>query len=296
MHSHSPTYGRAFAIGAMLNLAFVLAELVLGFRAQSLSLVADASHNFSDVLGLSLAWGASVLTGRRPTPRRTYGLRRSSILAALANAVLLLVAVGMIAWEAIQRLAAPRAPDAGMVMAVAATGIVINAATALLFWRGRSRDLNVRGAFLHMVADAGVSAAVVAGGLAMSVTGWTWIDPGLSLAVVAVIALGTWGLLRDSMNLALDAVPASIDIEDVRLYLAGLPGVTEVHDLHVWGMSTTDVALTAHLVKTIDNAENGFLHQACLELHRRFGIGHATLQLERPGSGPPCERAADDVI
>jgi cobalt-zinc-cadmium efflux system protein len=296
MHSHSPTYGRAFAVGAMLNLAFVLAELALGLRAQSLSLVADASHNFSDVLGLSLAWGASVLTGRRPTPRRTYGLRRSSILAALANAVLLLVAVGMIAWEAIQRLAAPRAADSAMVMAVAATGIVINAATALLFWRGRSHDLNVRGAFLHMMADAGVSAAVVAGGLAMSLTGWTWIDPGLSLAVVAVIAVGTWGLLRDSMNLALDAVPASIDIEDVRLYLAGLPGVTEVHDLHVWGMSTTDVALTAHLVKTVDEGETRFLHHTCFELHRRFGIGHATLQVERPGSGPPCESAADDAI
>lgn len=290
-HSHQ-THGRAFALGVSLNLAFVLAEVVLGLRAQSLSLVADASHNFSDVLGLALAWGASVLTGRRPTPRRTYGLRRSSILAAVANAVLLLVAVGMIAWEAIQRLAAPRPAAAGMMMAVAGAGIVINGVTAALFWRGRAHDLNVRGAFLHMAADAAVSAAVVVGGFAISRTNWLWIDPAISLAVVAVIAIGTWGLLRDSMNLALDAVPQGVNIEAVRHYLASLPGVADVHDLHVWGMSTTDVALTAHLVRQSDPADGGFIHRTVRALNERFGISHATLQIEEPGTAPPCDDCA----
>ena len=283
-HDHSNgsgSHGRAFAIGIGLNLAFVAVETIYGIKAHSLALIADAGHNLSDVLGLVLAWGATILARRLPTARRTYGMRRSSILAALANAVLLLIAIGAIAWEAVRRLSQPAPVSAGVVMGVAAVGIGINTVTALLFWAGRKRDLNIKGAFLHMAADAGVSAGVVLAGLAIAITGWLWLDPAISLMIVAVIFVGTWGLLRDSVNLAIDAVPDGVDSTLVQRYLADLPGITEVHDLHIWGLSTTEVALTAHLVKPDARSEDALISDACRELHQQFGIEHATLQVER---------------
>lgn len=291
-HTHAPDFGRAFAWGVALNAAFVAAEAGFGLAADSLALLADAGHNAGDVLGLLLAWWADRLSRRLPTPRRTYGLRRSSVLAALANAALLLVAVGAIAWEAVRRLHQPPVAG-GTVVAVAAIGVAVNAATALLFFAGRRHDLNVRGAFLHMAADAAVSAGVVAAGLVMRATGWAWLDPAVSLAIVAVITAGTWGLLRESLDLALDAVPAGIDPAAVRAYLAGLPGVAAVHDLHIWGMSTTATALTAHLVRPCGRLDDALLARARRELHDRFGIGHVTIQVE---AGHPCDLAPDQVV
>lgn len=296
-HSHgAKSHGRAFAIGVGLNLCFVAVEATYGIKANSLALIADAGHNLSDVLGLVLAWGASVLARRLPTQRRTYGLRRSSILAALANAVLLLVAIGAIAWEAVQRFSHPAPVSAGVVIWVAAVGVGINTATALLFWAGRKSDLNIHGAFLHMAADAGVSAGVVLAGVAIALTGWLWLDPAISLMIVAVIFVGTWGLLRDSVNLAMDAVPEGVDPAAVQGYLARLPGITEVHDLHIWGMSTTDVALTAHLVKPDAETEDGFLMTTCRGLHDHFGIEHATLQIEHGSGAPACDLAPPEVV
>jgi cobalt-zinc-cadmium efflux system protein len=281
-HTHGPkTYDRAFRFGIALNVAFVVTELVYGLQAHSLALVSDAGHNLSDVLGLVLAWGAARLATRRPTTRHTYGLRASSVLAALANAVLLLVAVGAIAWEAVRRLRESTPVAAGVIMAVASVGIVVNGVTALLFWSGRSKDLNIRGAFLHMAADAAVSAGVVVAGLLIMLTGRTWIDPVVSLGIVTVIAVGTWGLLRDSVNLALHAVPRDINLEAVVNFLRSLPGVTAVHDLHVWPMSTTEAALTVHVVRPVAGDDDAFLTNACNELHNRYGIEHATIQIER---------------
>ena len=296
-HSHAPAdFGRVFAIGVFLNLTFVVVEGAAGYLAHSLALVADAGHNLSDVFGLLLAWGASVLARRAPTAKHTYGLRRSSILAALLNAVLLLVAVGGIAWEAIRRFSEP-APVAGkMVIGVALVGIVINTATALLFLSGRKDDLNIRGAFLHMAADAAVSLGVVLAGVAMLATRQTWIDPVVSLVIVAVICIGTWGLLRDSVNLALDAVPEGIKVEEVKNYLTALPGVAEVHDLHIWAMSTTETALTAHLVIPNGGGGDALLARACTELHDRFGIEHATLQIETGDAAHPCRLAPADIV
>ena len=298
-HSHShegASHGKAFAIGIGLNLAFVLVETIFGIKAHSLALVADAGHNLSDVLGLVLAWGASVLSRRRPTAKHTYGMRRSSVLAALLNAVLLLIAIGGIAWEAVQRFGHTAPVSAGVVIWVAAVGIAVNTATALLFAAGRKGDLNIKGAFLHMAADAGVSAGVVVAGLAIAATGWSWLDPAISLMIVVVILIGTWGLLRDSVNLALDAVPEDIDAHAVEQYLRGLPGVMDVHDLHIWGMSTTDVALTAHLVKPTAEDEDHLIARTCTELHVRFGIEHATLQIERAQGSHPCSLAPAQVI
>jgi cobalt-zinc-cadmium efflux system protein len=295
-HQHAARYDAAFAVGIALNTAFVIAEVVVGTRAHSLALVADAGHNLSDVLGLALAWGATSLARRAPTAQRTYGLRRVSILAALANAAFLLAAVGAITWEAVRRLREPAPIATNLVMVVAAIGIVINVGTALGFAAGRRGDLNVRGAFLHMLGDAAASAGVIAAGAAIAVTGWVWLDPAVSLALALLIAVGTWGLLRDSVNLALDAVPAGIDPAAVEQFLAGLPGVTDVHDLHIWGMSTTHVALTAHLTRPSEANDDALLAEACRTLHGQFGIEHATLQVER-GTGPePCERARAGVI
>jgi cobalt-zinc-cadmium efflux system protein len=276
--------GRAFAVGIGLNLGFVLVEAGFGLWAGSLALLADAGHNLSDVLGLGLAWAANRLARRPATARRTYGLRRTSILAALVNSVLLLVAIGAIAWEAVRRFASPE-PVAGLtVAAVAAVGVVINAATAALFLRDRKHDVNVRGAFLHMVADAGVSAAVLAAGVVIRFTGWAWLDPAASLLVVAAIALATWGLLRESVDLALDAVPEGIDPNAVEAFLAAAPGIAAVHHLHIWGMSTTETALTAHLVKPDGRLDDALLARLATELNQRFGIAHATFQLEE-GAG-----------
>lgn len=267
----------AAAIG--LNLVFVAAEAGLGLWSNSTALLADAGHNLSDVLGLALAGGAAWLARRRGTARRTYGFGKATILAALANAVLLVFACGAIALEAGQRLLAPSGVDARVVIAVAAVGFVLNLAAAMLFFRGREADVNQRGAFLHMAADAGVSLGVAAAGAAILMTGRTWIDPLVSLGVVAVILIGTWGLLRESMDLAMDTAPAGLDIGAVQRFLNGLPGVTEVHDLHVWNTSATETALTAHLVREA-GAEAGFLSDALSDIRARFGIRHATLQVE----------------
>jgi cobalt-zinc-cadmium efflux system protein len=288
-HSHAPAnYGRAFVIGVALNLGFVIAEVIYGRLAHSLTLVADAGHNLSDVLGLVLAWGAIMLSRRRPTKERTYGFRRSSILAALINAAVLLISVGAIAWEAVGRLSSPNAVEGKTVIWVAAAGILINAATALMFMRGRKNDLNIRGAFIHMAADAVISLGVVITGVVILYTGWLWLDPIASLIIVALIVYGTWGLLRDSVNLALDAVPENIDEHAVESYLAGLSDCDEVHDLHIWGMSTTECALTAHLVMGREVCDDVFLAQVARELHDRFGIEHTTLQVEIGDPNYPC--------
>ena len=281
-HSHSSkSFGTAFAIGVTLNFAFVVLEVIFGIFAHSLALVADAGHNIGDVLGLVLAWVASVLVKTPATNRRTYGLRSSSILAALFNAIFLLVSVGAIAWEAIRRFGVPIEVAGKTVMCVSLIGIAINTATALMFMSGRKADLNIRSAFLHMAADAAVSAGVVLAGVAIVLTGLRWIDPVVSLIIAGVIVWGTWGLLRDSVNLALQAVPAEINLGEVRKYLAGLPHVTTVHDLHVWPMSTTETALTVHLEVPTGLSGDAFLREVCEHLHQQFGIEHSTIQIEQ---------------
>lgn len=290
-HAHAPaSFGRAFAIGIGLNLAFVLTEAVFGWLSNSLALIADAGHNLGDVLGLALAWIATVLVRRRPTPRRTYGLSRTSILAALGNGLLLLAASGAIFFEALLRLGSPQPIASGTVMLVAAIGIAINGVTAWLFASGSPSDLNIRGAFLHMAADAAVSAAVVLGALAMLYTGWLWLDPALGMLIAVVIVAGTWRLLRDSVNLALDAVPAHIDAAAVEAYLAGLPGVLAVHDLHIWGMSTTEAALTVHLVKPDARVDDALLARIRADLREKFAIGHSTVQFELGDAKHPCHQ------
>jgi cobalt-zinc-cadmium efflux system protein len=295
-HHHAPDdMGRAFAIGVALNSAFVVAEVAAGLWSGSLALLADAGHNLSDVLSLVLAWGATILARRAPTARRTYGLRKATILASLANAVLLLVAVGVIASEAVHRFSQPAPVATAFVMWTAGIGVVINTATALLFLRGRHTDLNVQGAFLHMAADAAISLAVVVGAGLMGLTGLLWIDPALSIAIGAIIVLGTWGLLRDSVDLALDAVPKGIDIEEVRAWLRDRPGVEDIHDLHIWAMSTTETALTAHLTRPRNDDADAFLHEACEGLSKRFNIGHVTLQIET-SANHGCRLATAEAI
>jgi len=295
-HVHAPaSFGRAFAIGIALNAAYVVVEAVWGVLAHSLSLLSDAGHNFGDVLSLGVAWLATWLGRRAPRGRYTYGLRGSSILAALSNAVVLLVVTGGIAWAAVLRLMHPE-PSAGVtIMAVAAGGIAVNAITAWMFVSGVKDDVNIRAAFTHMASDALVALGVVAAGGVILLTGWTWLDPAVSLVIGAVIIVGTWSLMRESLDLALQAVPVGVDSEGVRGYLSGLPGVSEVHDLHIWGMSTTETALTAHLVRPHANDDDHFLHDVCGELRARFKVHHATLQLER-GGGHPCALAAEDVV
>jgi len=295
-HAHAADMGRAFALGVALNLGFVVAEVAFGLWADSLALLADAGHNFSDVLGLLFAWGATTLATTTPSTRFTYGLRGSTILAALGNAMLLLLATGGIAWEAIRRLQEPAPVEGAAVIWVAAAGVAINLGTALLFMRGRKGDLNVRGAFLHMVADALVSVGVIAAGVAILYTGWLWIDPAVSLAIAVVILAGTWGLLRESVQLALHGVPERIDAAAVRRHLCALPGVMEIHDLHIWGMSTTETALTVHLVMPAGHPGDDFLAAVCQEVHQRFGIGHATLQVETASGRVPCALAPDHVV
>lgn len=296
-HGHHVTdYNRAFTIGITLNVGFVLLEVTYGLSAHSVALLADAGHNLSDVLSLVLAWGASALTRRQPSHRYTYGLRRSSILIALLNAIILLIAMGGIAWEAVQRFRAPGPVGGTTVIGVAAVGIVINTVTALLFMSGRKRDLNIRGAFLHMAADAGVSLGVVLAGIAILITGWFWFDPVVSLLIVAVVVVGTWKLLQDSVNLAMDAVPEGIEPLAVRTYLSELPNVAQVHDLHIWAMSTTETALTAHLVIPAGHPGDAFLCGIGKALHDQFGIEHATLQVETGDSDHPCSLGPDHCL
>jgi cobalt-zinc-cadmium efflux system protein len=289
---HAPShYGRAFALGVALNVIYVALEAGFGFWTDSLALLSDAGHNLSDVFGLLLAWAGHTLARVAPSRRRTYGWRGSTILAALFNALILMVAIGGIAWEAARRFANPVIELPGMtIVAVAAVGVAVNTATALLFLRGRKHDLNLRGAFLHMAADAGVSAGVVAAGLGVYCFGFAWIDPVTSLVIVGVIFVGTWGLLKESVNLAIQAVPEHIDPVEVAAYLAELDGVAEIHDLHIWALSTTEVSLTAHLVKPEAANEDDFLCRLKADLHNRFGIGHVTVQIER-GGGSMCAQA-----
>lgn len=295
-HVHAPAHhGPAFAVGIALNVGFVVAEAIFGWLGNSVALLADAGHNLSDVLGLLIAWLALLLAARRPSARFTYGLGGSSIVAALFNAVLLLVAVGAVAWEAILRLMHPE-PSAGLtVIVVAAAGIVVNGVTAWLFSRGQQDDLNIRGAFLHMLSDAAVSAAVVVAGVLMLWTGWLWLDPVASLLVSAVIVWTTWSLLRQSLAMSVDAVPETIDPVAVRDYLCACAGVDSIHDLHIWPMSTTGVALTAHLVMTAGHPGDAFLRQVAEGLEHRFRIDHATLQVETDPHNA-CELAPDEVV
>ncbi|RGP39928.1 Metal tolerance protein [Altererythrobacter insulae] len=281
-HCHAPAdFGRAFAIGIVLNTAFVIVEATYGFLSGSMALVADAGHNLSDVLALMLAWGASVAAKKPPSARFTYGYKSSTILAALANAMLLAIAIGAILFETIHRMLDP-APVEGMTMViVAGIGILINTGTALMFMRGRKDDLNIRGAFLHMAADALVSLGVVIAGLAILFTGQSWIDPITSLVIVAIIGWGTWGLAKDSIKLGLHAVPENIDESAVQRHLAGQDGVEALHDLHIWPMSTTETALTAHLVMPNGHPGDNFLADLRDSLSANFGIGHATIQIEQ---------------
>lgn len=303
VHSHphsgearTERFDRAFAIGVALNLGFVLIEGVFGVLANSLALIADASHNLGDVLGLLLAWGAAVLARLQPSPRFTYGLRSSTILAALTNAALLLVITGGIAWEAVLRFRNPSPIDAPVVIWVAAVGVLVNTATALLFMSGRKHDMNLRGAYLHMAADAAVSLGVVVSGLLTLATGWSWLDPVVSVAIVTVILVGTWGLLRDATRLALHAVPEGVNPANVRRLLEQQPGVQEVHDLHIWGMSTTETAMTAHLVMPGGHPGDVFIAELAHRMDRDFGIAHATLQVETGSGTQPCALAPDHVV
>ena len=283
----------AFKLAVGLNLAFVVVEVAFGVLSHSLALLADAGHNFGDVLGLGMAWSAGLLSRRRPTRRHTYGFGASSTLAALANAILLLITVGGIAWEAIQRLFQPELPATDTMLWVAGVGIAVNAGSALLFMRGQA-DLNVRAAFVHLAGDAGLSVGVVVAAAVIKVTSWTWLDPVASLVIVAAIAAGTWDLLRKSLSLAMAAVPDTVDIDAIERYLASLPGVTQVHDLHIWATSTTETALTAHLVRPGAAVEDGFYAQASLALHDRFGIQHATFQIEHDPAA--CRLAEPGVV
>ena len=295
-HVHRPqNFGQAFAIGIALNLGFVVIEAVYGLMSNSVALLADAGHNLGDVLGLSVAWLASILALRAPTARFTYGRRGSSILAALFNAVFLLVVVGGLSWEAIRRLGSPEPVAGKTMMAVAAVGIVVNAATAWLFASGRRQDLNLRGAFLHMASDALVSVGVVAAGLLILLTDWLWLDPLVSLVINGVIVWGTWGLLRDSLGMSMAAVPAEIDPAAVRNFLVSRTGVAAVHDLHIWSMSTTENALTCHLVMPRGHPGDAFLHELASDLARRFRIVHTTVQIE-VDPHLACALAPDEVV
>jgi len=290
-HSHhhaKPDYNRAFAVGVALNIAFVVVEVVYGVMAHSLALITDAGHNLSDVMGLLLAWGASYLAGKQPSLRRTYGYSRATILASMFSSLLLLAAVVVICWEAVDRFITPHEPLGGTIMTVAGIGVVINAVTAWFFVSGKDHDLNIRGAYLHMAADALVSLGVVVSGFVIWQCGLHWCDPLSSLLSAGVIFWSTWGLLRDSLNLAIDAVPRHMDPVEVREWLTAQPGVEGLHDLHIWPMSTTETALTAHLLMSEPPGDDGFLHDLAMELEKQFRISHATIQIERGDGDHPC--------
>jgi cobalt-zinc-cadmium efflux system protein len=294
-HSHG-NYGRAFFIGIALNLAYVGGEAVGGIISGSLALLADAGHNLGDVLGLSLSWGAAVLSRHRPSGRFTYGLRSSSILAALANAIILLVLTGGIAWEAVWRIGHPVPVASGIVIGVAAVGILVNGVTALLFASGHPHDLNVKSVFVHMAADTLVTASVVAAGIAIWASGQEWLDPAVSIVVSVVIVVGTWGLVKSAISLALNAVPEGVDIVAVRAHLSAQPGVSGLHDLHVWGMSTTETALTCHLVMPGGHPGDAALNEMAQQLRHRFGIGHATIQIELADAEEVCALTPEHIV
>ncbi len=293
-HSESADHGRAFLIATTLNVSFVVLGAVYGILSNSTALLADAAHNLGDVLGLLLAWGASALSKRQATRRRTYGLRRSSILAAFLNSCLLLFATGGVAWEAVQRFGKPEPVASKTVMVIAAIGIAVNLGSSLPFLARRRQDINIQAAFLHLMGDAMFSFAVVVAGAIMYFTGWNWLDPAMSLVLALAILIGTWKLLRASINLILDTVPDGIDPDAVHSYLAGLPGVTDVHHLHIWPLSTTDTALTAHLVMPVPSAKAEFLAEIGAGLRREFQIGHSTLQVDSVGAGEDCAPCSEN--
>jgi cobalt-zinc-cadmium efflux system protein len=293
-HGAPAGFSRAFAVGIGLNLAFVVTEVACGLLAHSVALVADAGHNFGDVLGLGLSWGATALARLKPSTRRTFGFRRSTIVASVANALILLFVTGGLAWESIRRLLTPEQPRGGIMVVVAIVGAVVNTASALLFLRDRNRDLNLRSAFVHLASDALLAVGVAVAGGVILVTGWLWLDPAVSIVLALAILAGTWSLMKKSLNLMLDAVPESIDPEQVKAFLGALRGVVEVHDLHIWAMSTTETALTAHLVMPASSREPTFLADACRQLHDRFRIEHATLQID-PQEAPARCAACDDT-
>lgn len=296
-HVHAPaSFGRAFAIGIALNLIYLIAETGFGITANALSLIADAGHNLGDVLGLLAAWIATLMARRLPSARFTYGYGRFSVIVALGNAVTLLVATGGIAWEAILRLMAPEPVASTTIMAVAAAGVLVNGLTALLFMAGSKDDLNIRAAFLHLAGDAAISLGVVISGGLIALTGWSWIDPAVSLAVGAAIVAGTWSVLREAMRLSLDAVPHRVDPAEVHIFLAGLDGVSEVHDLHIWGLSTSEAALTAHLVCADIARHQDLAREASHHLRQRFRIGHATVQIETPDTAAHCALRPAHVV
>lgn len=302
-HSHAhtrahapPNFGRAFAIGVTLNAAFVVTEIVYGISAHSLALISDAGHNAGDVLGLLAAWGAIRLARSRPTSRHTYGLRRSTILASLANAATLLFVTGAITLEAVRRFRNPAPIGATTIIWVAAVGVVINGVTASMFASGRKSDINIRSAFAHLAGDALIAFGVVLTGLAIRYTGWLWLDPATSIAIGVVIAAATWGILKESVNLAMDAVPGHINTLDVEGYLVSLPEVSAVHDLHIWAMSTTEVCLTAHLVTPDSTLSDARLASTRKVLHERFGINHSTIQVERGDLDHACDQADEGVV
>jgi len=294
-HGHGPTGGSAFIIAAGLNMLFVVGEAVAGWLTHSLSLVADAGHNLSDVLSLVLAALAVRLASRPPSERRTYGLRKGTILASLTNATLLVLVVGAMGWEAIRRLGTPLDIQTGPAALVAGIGILLNGGTAFMFLKGQKSDLNQRGAFLHLISDAAISFGVVVSALVIGMTGWTWLDPVVTLAIAAIILAGTYGLMRESLDLALDAAPRGIDPAGVRQWLMSCPGVQNVHDLHIWAMSTTETALTVHLERPLNDDQDSFLGQTCQGLSQHFGIHHCTLQIES-GRGDPCQLAPANVV
>jgi len=288
IHNNTDNHNKAFAFGIALNVIYIAVEVIFGLLISSMALIADAGHNLSDVLGLLLAWGATFPAKTLPTRKRTYGLRKSTILAALFNALILLIAVGAISIEAIRRLINPEQVQGTTMMIVAGIGVIINAVTAWLFVKGKEKDINIRGAYLHMAADAGVSVGVVAAGLLITLTGWLWLDPVISLVIVLVITIGTWDLLRDSFLMSVDAVPKGISLKDVEEHLKKIQGVTEIHDLHIWAMSTTETALTVHLVMPDSKPNDYFLKEICGDLQRKFGIGHSTIQVEKDAQGANC--------
>lgn len=297
-HSHSQApkdFGRTFAIATALNVALVVAQVIYGVLSNSLALLADAGHNFGDVLGLVMAWLAFAIADWRPSSRFTYRMRAASILSAFANGMLLLVATGFIAWEAVRRFSQPVEVASTQVMIVAGIAIVVNSASAWLLSKGSKSDINMRGAFLHMLADAGVSVAVVVAAGGIMLTGWLWLDPAVSLLISAVILAGTWRLLRESLRLTLNAAPEAIDPHDVQRYLQGLPEVAEVHDLHIWAMSTTETALTCHVVTPAGHPGDAFLHRVAHDLQHKFAIGHATVQIELTDGGA-CRLQPDTAV
>ena len=299
-HSHRhPTpnnYTLAFGIGTALNIIFVIVEAIFGFLSNSLALIADAGHNLGDVLALLLSWGATYLAQHKPTRTRTYGMRRGTILAAFVSSLILLMTMSIVAWEALGRFAAPNEVNSMTIIIVAAIGVVINTVTALLFFSSQHEDLNIKAAFIHMAADAGVSLGVVIAGIAIMLTGILWIDPAISLLIVIVIVISTWSVFRDSFNLAMDAVPKEIDVEEVRKFLLQQDGITEIHDLHIWAMSTTQVALTAHLVRDTSTLDDEFLHRLSKALKERFNIIHPTIQIESGNKAHLCGQAQHDSI